>query len=142
MSEPGNRGEHTEREAIASIVTEFQAEARAQRERLRQQGIQMELGTRREREERAAMFERLVRHHDLTWDASDDPRARRRGAAQRQDINDLARTMPQAEVKRIWDAMLARTLVEDARSLYPPPEGRDARTRHLHGEERPSRDER
>jgi hypothetical protein len=101
-----------------------------------------EPGNRVEQADRAARFERLVRQHDLTWNASDDPQARRRGAVQRQDINDLARTMPQAEVTRIWDAMLARTLVEDARHLYPQPQGREAWTQRQHREERSSHDER
>lgn len=86
--------------------------------------------------ERWQAFQVLVRHHDLTFDWSDDPRVRQRGREELTEITRQARAFPTEEVARVWDAMVDRNLIEEARSQYY--------WRQTHGwrEERRSYDER
>lgn len=62
-------------------------------------------------------FEKMVNGHDLTYSYSDDGSVYRNGVAQENCIKEAAKQFPVEEVKRIWDAMVDRKLVEGAR--YP-----------------------
>jgi hypothetical protein len=65
--------------------------------------------------DKQARFEKLVAEHDLTYNYSDDGSVWRRGQAQRDEIVALAKELPEADVIRIWDAKVDRTLVESVR---------------------------
>jgi hypothetical protein len=63
-------------------------------------------------------FKELVDRHDLTFDYSDDGAVWRRGCAQLDEIRALAATLPLERVTEIWNAMVDRWLVPDARQPY------------------------
>ena len=63
-------------------------------------------------------FERAVDYHDLTHAYSDDHRVWSRGSADRKRILAAAKKFPAADVERIWNAMVDRKLVENARSSF------------------------
>lgn len=75
-------------------------------------------------------FTKLVNGHDLTYSYSDDGGVWRRGQAQRDAIRELAKELPREDVERVWNAMVDRSLVPDAREPFywrwpaePPREG-------------------
>jgi hypothetical protein len=63
-------------------------------------------------------FERLVDEHDLTYQYSDDGHVFRRGSASEAKIRAAAEQFDPAEVKRVWDAMVDRTLAEGYRETF------------------------
>lgn len=69
-------------------------------------------------DDKLKQFEDMVNRHDLTYDYSDDGAVWRAGRAQRDAIRALAGELPYADVKRIWDAKVDRTLVPDARAPF------------------------
>jgi hypothetical protein len=63
-------------------------------------------------------FEKEVNRHDLTYSYSDDHSCWSRGAAHYDKIHKAAMTLPRADVERIWNAMVDKRLVEEARSQF------------------------
>lgn len=61
-------------------------------------------------------FEKLVKDHDLTYSYSDDARVLRRGMAQRDAIEEMAKQLPREQVVAIWNKWIDRKIVEKFRS--------------------------
>lgn len=63
-------------------------------------------------------FKRLVAQHDLTYQYSDDSRYYNAGRQSYSKIRALADQLPEEETKRIWNAMVDRKLVPNAREQF------------------------
>lgn len=63
-------------------------------------------------------FEEMVNRHDLTYSYSDDGRVYDNGLAQERAIMKAAKEFPIDDVKRIWNAMVDRKLIESAREQF------------------------
>lgn len=63
-------------------------------------------------------FEAMVNRHDLTYDYSDDGFVWRAGLASENRIKEAAKQFPIEDVKRIWNAMVDKKLVENARAPF------------------------
>lgn len=63
-------------------------------------------------------FEAMVAKHDLTYDFSDDGAVWRAGRASECRIREAAKKLPAEDVKRIWNAMVDKTLVESSRTTF------------------------
>ena len=63
-------------------------------------------------------FKRLVAQHDLTYEYSDDSRYYNAGRQSYSKIRALADQLPEEETKRIWNAMVDRKLVPNAREQF------------------------
>lgn len=65
-----------------------------------------------------AAFAEAVAAHDLTYRSSDDPRAYRRGAEQWAALRAMAAPLDPADVARVWDAAVARTIAPASRARF------------------------
>lgn len=65
-----------------------------------------------------AEFEAMVNRHDLTYSYSDDGSVWRRGLASEKAIREAAKQFPKDDVERIWNAMVDRFIIEDARKHF------------------------
>lgn len=63
-------------------------------------------------------FEKMVNNHDLTYSYSDDGSVYRKGLAQEREIMKAAKLFPSDDVKRIWNAMVDKKLVESTREQF------------------------
>lgn len=63
-------------------------------------------------------FENEVNKHDLTHEYSDDHSVWSRGNAHYSKIRKAANNLPKADVERIWNAMVDKRLIEEARSQF------------------------
>ena len=63
-------------------------------------------------------FTKLVDHHDLTYDYSDDGGVWRAGCAEKAAITALARELPHEDVERIWNAKVDRAMREGYREPF------------------------
>lgn len=63
-------------------------------------------------------FEEMVNRHDLTYSYSDDHRYWSAGVAQEKAIIEAAKQFPIEDVKRIWNAMVDKKLIEEARKPF------------------------
>ena len=63
-------------------------------------------------------FKQMVRRHDLTYDYSDDGSVWHRGAASENAIRDMARQFPTEDVRKVWDEMVDRFLMKEARQPF------------------------
>lgn len=63
-------------------------------------------------------FEEMVNRHDLTYDYSDDGSVWRAGLASENKIKAAAKQFPIEDVKRIWNAMVDKKLIEKARKPF------------------------
>jgi hypothetical protein len=68
--------------------------------------------------ETLADFEDAVNRHDLTYSYSDDHSVWRRGCASEDRIRRAAEKFDRSDVERIWNAMVDRFLVEEARQQF------------------------
>lgn len=63
-------------------------------------------------------FTKLVDSHDLTYAYSDDGSVWRRGCMQEDAIRALAKELPREDVERVWNSMVDRFLIPDARAPF------------------------
>lgn len=63
-------------------------------------------------------FQKLVDEHDLTYSYSDDHRCWQRGQSQRDAIAAMAKTLPRADVVRVWNAKVDRSLMPQFREPF------------------------
>ena len=63
-------------------------------------------------------FKKMVRDHDLTYSYSDDHRCYTKGAAEYDKILKEAKTLPRADVVKIWNAVVDKKLMSFARSSF------------------------
>jgi len=63
-------------------------------------------------------FEEMVNRHDLTYDYSDDGSVWRAGLASENRIKEAAKQFPIEDVKRIWNTMVDKKLIEEARKPF------------------------
>lgn len=63
-------------------------------------------------------FRELVRHHDVTYNYSDDGAVWRSGQAERDEIMALAAELPDADVMAIWNENIDRVISEPYRKNW------------------------
>lgn len=63
-------------------------------------------------------FEEMVNRHDLTYDYSDDGSVWRAGLASFNKIKAAAKQFPIEDVKRIWNEMVDKKLIKEARKPF------------------------
>lgn len=63
-------------------------------------------------------FKQMIRRHDLTYDYSDDHSVWSRGRASEAAIHEAAKRFPQDDVAKVWNEMVDKFLVEDARAPF------------------------
>ena len=63
-------------------------------------------------------FTELVNYHDLTYSYSDDGRVWSRGQAQYDKIVAASKQFAPEDVKRVWDAMVDRALLQNFREPF------------------------
>ena len=65
-----------------------------------------------------AEFTDLVNRHDLTYSYSDDGRAYERGSREYAAIKDAAKQFPAEDVERVWNEMVDKSLIPEARAQF------------------------
>lgn len=63
-------------------------------------------------------FEEMVNRHDLTYDYSDDGSVWRAGLASFRKIKEASTLFPIEDVTRIWNTMVDKKLIEEARKPF------------------------
>lgn len=63
-------------------------------------------------------FREMCERHDLTYSYSDDGRVWQRGEESLRKIKEKAKSMPQDEVKQIWDSIVDSKIAEGYRKPF------------------------